>query len=433
MSLGPMVEMQADPVEDQIALGPGQHPACRVVVANPVERNQLHRTAFDGLAGGGHGHLPDIVAVVVLDRVADDVVKQLGRQHVEVVQHIHLPRAPHRCVVDLDEAVGRQLHLGHLQGPAPAGFQLGIDAFALHVLVDQLVAIRQARGELARVQVHDIDLVERAVGRLHDAEALQEHHRLVAVLAVARAGEVDRAHRARHRREIRQRKTPRERLAVEQHRHRKAQAQGLDAVAQVRQVDAVQLDPRAGDGLRDGFHLDRRLGQCCSGVDIDPLVGRGDDAARGGIEALRESDPERALLGGGGRIPARLVEAQELLEVVQAAAIVLYPQHLRSGVVIDLDPRRTGAAGVLQQLGDKRETVGESVALVAQRAFLVDSNLYLHDLLHECRRNPPSAGQARQGEGTTGQPMRPTGGVNSWPTARASIRLCPRNSQGSRC
>ena len=77
------------------------------------------------------------------------------------------------------------------------------------------------------------------------------------------------------------------------------------------------------------------------------------------------------------------------------------------GVVIGLDSRRAGAAGVLQQLGDEREAIGESVALVAQRAILIDSNLYLHDVLHECRRNPAPAGRARQGGRTPGQPMRP--------------------------
>ena len=73
-----------------------------------------------------------------------------------------------------------------------------------------------------------------------------------------------------------------------------------------------------------------------------------------------EAHPERALLGTGGRIPARLVEAQELLKVIEASAIVFHPQHLRGGVVMDLDAHRAGAAGVLQQLGDEREAVGEA-------------------------------------------------------------------------
>jgi hypothetical protein len=46
---------------------------------------------------------------------------------------------------------------------------------------------------------------------------------------------------------------------------------------------------------------------------------------------------------------------------------------------MDLDAHRPGTAGVLQQLGDERKAVGEGIALVAQRAFLVDLNLYLHD------------------------------------------------------
>ena len=91
--------------------------------------------------------------------------------------------------------------------------------------------------------------------------------------------------------------------------------------------------------------------------------------------------------------------------------------------------RIAGAAGVLQQLGDERETVGESVALVAERAFLVDSNLYLHDVLHECRRHPAPAGRTRQGKERSvsrrGGPV-----VKQLPGGQASIRLCPRNSQG---
>jgi hypothetical protein len=120
--------------------------------------------------------------------------------------------------------------------------------------------------------VHDIDLVERAVVGLHDAEALQEDQGVVAELAVPRTGEVDRTHRAGHRRQMRGGKAPQQRLAVEQHLHRKTQAQALDAIAQVGQVNAVQLDPGTGNGFGDGLHLDGRLGQRRRGVDIDPLT-----------------------------------------------------------------------------------------------------------------------------------------------------------------
>jgi hypothetical protein len=167
----------------------------------------------------------------------------------EVVQQVQVPPAAHRRVVGVDEAFGRKLGLGDSSVLPPAGLQLGIDALSLHVLVDQLVAVRQARHELARVQVHDVDLVERAVVGLHDAEALQEDHGVVAVLAVPRAGEVDRARWAGHRRQVRGGQAPLERLAVEQHLHRKTQAQALDAIAQVGQVDAVQLDPGTGNGF----------------------------------------------------------------------------------------------------------------------------------------------------------------------------------------
>jgi hypothetical protein len=110
----PVLGAQADPVEDQIALGPGQHPARRVVVVQPVEGNQSHRAALDGMAGGGYGNLPDIAAVVILDRIVDDLVEQFDRQHVEVVEQVPMSPGAHRRVIDCDEAFGRKLGLGDL-------------------------------------------------------------------------------------------------------------------------------------------------------------------------------------------------------------------------------------------------------------------------------------------------------------------------------
>jgi hypothetical protein len=171
-----------------------------------------------------------------------------------------------------------------------------------------------------------------------------------------------------------------ERLAVEPHRHRKPGAQFLDALREVRQVDAVQLDPGTCHRVTFDtlFDLDECLGQCGRGVDVDAAPARGHHAARGGVQALREPDAEGALLRAGVGVPARLVEAEQLLEVVQAVAIVPHGQDLCLRIVVDPDQARAGTARVLQQLGHQGEPVAEGMALVAQRAFFVDSDLDLH-------------------------------------------------------
>ncbi len=152
--------------------------------------------------------------------------------------------------------------------------------------------------------MHDIDLVERAVIGLHDAEALQEDQGVVAELAVLHPGKMDRAERAGHGCQMRGGKASRQRLAVELHLNRKTQAQALDTIAQAGQVNAVKIYPGPGDGFGDRFDVDGSLGQRRCGVDVDPLMTRGDDTARCGIQALREADPERAFLGTGRCIPA---------------------------------------------------------------------------------------------------------------------------------
>ena len=59
-------------------------------------------------------------------------------------------------------------------------------------------------------------------------------------------------HRAGHRRQIRGGKGRVSGLPLNSTVHRKTQAQGLDAIAQVGQVNAVQLDPGTGNGFGDG-------------------------------------------------------------------------------------------------------------------------------------------------------------------------------------
>jgi hypothetical protein len=97
--------------------------------------------------------------------------------------------------------------------------------------------------------MHDIELVAQAVRRLEDAEPLQEHHRLVGVLAVERARQVHRTDGAGLRGQVPFGQGPLQRLAVEQHGHREPQAQLLDTRAQVGQVDAVKVHAGAVDRL----------------------------------------------------------------------------------------------------------------------------------------------------------------------------------------
>ena len=100
------------------------------------------------------------LAMLHLHRVARYQAAQLRRQGAEVVQQVEVPPAAHDAVVGVDEVARRQFGLGDLQRATPAGLQLGVDALALHVLVDQAVAVRQPRHELARVQVHDVHVRE---------------------------------------------------------------------------------------------------------------------------------------------------------------------------------------------------------------------------------------------------------------------------------
>ena len=382
MAHHPVVGMHADPVEHQPPAGARHHPARRVVVAHVVQGHQLHGTRLDGLARGRGRHRRQMAALAMLHlhRVARHQAAQLRRQGAEVVQQVEVPPAAHDAVVGVDEVARRQFGLGDLQRAPPAGLQLGVDALALHVLVDQAVAVRQARHELARVQVHDVHVLACGPGRPQHAETLQEHPGVVGVPAVARAREVHGADGAGLGGQVGLGHGALERLAVEPHRHRKPGAQFLDALCEVRQVDAVQLDPGTCHRVTQGalLDLDQCLGQRGRGVDVDAAPARRHHAARGGVQALREPDAEGALLRAGVGVPARLVEAEQLLEVVQAVAIVLHGQGLCLRIVVDPDQAGAGTARVLQQLGHQGEPVAEGMALVAQRAFFVDSDLDLH-------------------------------------------------------
>jgi hypothetical protein len=54
--------------------------------SNQSSETRVTSRRFRRLAGWGYGNLPDIAAVVVLDRIVDDLIEQFGGQHVEVVQ-----------------------------------------------------------------------------------------------------------------------------------------------------------------------------------------------------------------------------------------------------------------------------------------------------------------------------------------------------------
>jgi hypothetical protein len=300
-----------------------------------------------------------------------------------------------------DEHVGRQSTLGVFEHAAPFSAQAGVDAAALPVFVDQLVAIGQPRHELAWIEVQDVHAFRPVVDRMQHAEALQVDQRVVAVLAVARAAEVHAADGCLGQHQARCGVGPLDLLAVEAHWHGEAGAQRGDARGQLGQVDAVELDLgpcRRRFGQVDD--IDRRSGQRRGGVEVGAQATRSHDAARRGIQALREADAERVLRVARGFIPARLVEGQQLLEVVDAAAVVSHGQRAGLGVVVDDDGRGACAPCVLEQFRHEGESVGEGEALIAQRAFLVDADLNLHGE-SPVRRVPPKERPPWGGCGST--------------------------------
>jgi hypothetical protein len=185
----------------------------------------------------------------------------------------------------------------------------------------------------------------------------------------------------------------REHRAVELDRHLEAAAHGFDAVGQVRQVHALQLDAGAGVRRVDGLHVDVLACQRVGGVEVDALPTRADRAAHGGVQALGEADAERVFFVAGRVVPAGLVEGEQLLEVLDPGPVVLHAQRPGLRIVVNLDQRSAGTPRVLQQFGDQRESVGEGKALVAQRAFLVDADAYLHDELSGSVECPRTAGK----------------------------------------
>ena len=170
--------------------------------------------------------------------------------------------------------------------------------------------------------------------------------------------------------------------AVVDHRERKSAGDAVDQLIELRQVNAVELDRRErriGVGRRDDLQFG--LVQCFVAVEREALAARGHSDSPGGVKALREAEPEGMLHLDGVLVPAALVEGQQPLEVVDAAAVVVDDQALGRGVVFDDHVRCAGAPGVLQQLRDQRELVREGEAPVAQGAALVDSDLHFHEVL----------------------------------------------------
>mmetsp|Transcript_22150 Transcript_22150/g.87277 ORF Transcript_22150/g.87277 Transcript_22150/m.87277 type:complete len:318 (-) Transcript_22150:81-1034(-) len=186
-----------------------------------------------------------------------------------------------------------------------------------------------------------------------------------------------------------------ERLAVEAHWHGEARAQGGDARGQVGQVDPVQFDLRTL-GRRFGRlgDVDRRSGQRGGGVEVRALAARLHDAARRGVEAPREPDAERVLGFAGGFIPARLVEGQQLLEIVDAAAVVadLQGQHPGTQAQLDVDPGREGMLGHIGErllsrpVGHQRHTGRQGQVLVTDAQSGLDAGAALEACRHPLQR-----------------------------------------------
>ena len=151
MPLHPMVEVQADAVEDDVASGPREHPAADVFFVDGVECGQRDLATLDGQPGRHQRRGAKVVAVAtpLLVRVAHDVVTDRARQLVDVVDQVEVPPGAHGGVVGFDELPRRQLRLCTLQHLTPHGFQGSVDPLALVFFVDQLVAVRQPGHELA--------------------------------------------------------------------------------------------------------------------------------------------------------------------------------------------------------------------------------------------------------------------------------------------
>jgi len=270
-----MLVMQAAQVEEQVPRGTRQHPTAGVVLVDRLDRAELHRAGLDGRSCRCDSHSTQVVPVTraLLVGVAADFVEHCGGQGVDVVEQIQVAPASQGRIEPVDELFGGQGALGVLEHAAPLGAQRGVDALALPVFVDQLVAIRQPGHELARIKVQHVHALRPVVDRAQHAEALQVDQGVVAVLAIARAAKVQAADgRSGQGQTIRGMRAF-ERLAVEVNRHGEARAQRGDARGQVGQVDAAQLDLRT---------LGRRFVRL---DDVDRCSGQG----RGGVEVRAQA------------------------------------------------------------------------------------------------------------------------------------------------
>ena len=179
----PVLGIQADPVENQIALGPGQHPARRVVVVQPVEGDQGHPRRFRRLGGWGLRQLAGHSAVVVLDRIVDDLIEQLGGSTSRSFSRSNDPRRAsprNRLRRSVRAKAGSWRPLA--SGASRPSARYRCVFFASSSISLSRSGRRAMNWRESRCT--DIDLVELGSRRLHDAEALQEDHGVVAELAV---------------------------------------------------------------------------------------------------------------------------------------------------------------------------------------------------------------------------------------------------------
>ena len=373
-----------------------------------AERRQADRTGFDFLAGRMACRALQVgVLLVGGGRVVDHQRTGLMRHHRDVVEDLQQVLPPRDGVVALDEFGRRHRLLPVLEDRAPQLPDRGVDELALLFGVDQLGAVRHPGHEARGVQVDHVDAFMVAVVvplATTDRQPLQVQRGVRRRLAGVGARQVHRTDVGRDVRLRRQAVQPRLWHSVVDHGNREATRDAVDLLIELRQVDAFEFDRgelRIGIGRRDNLQFS--LVQRVVAVEREALAARSHCDSPGGVQALREAQPEGVLRLDGVFVPAALVECQQPLEVGDAATVIVDDQTLGRGIVFDDHVRRAGAACVLQQLRDQRELVRECEAPVAKGAALVDSDLQFHEVLRlEAGGHPEVTSRSCGVEGDSG-------------------------------
>ena len=358
----------------------------RFVLLVRAECGQPDRSALDFLACRMAVRALQVSLLLVCrGRVVDHHGTGLTRHHRDVVEDFQQVLPPGNRVVALDELGRRQLLLHVLEDRPPQLPDRAVDALALFLGVDQFGAIRHAGHEERGIQVDHVDLlmlpVEMSI-RTADQQALEVQRACRCRLAAFGAPEMhlsDVGGREWHRRQA---VLPCLRHPVVDHGKRKPARDAVDQLIELRQVRAFELHRgEARVGIGRWLDIEFGLVQGIVALEGQSLPARGHRDPTGGVQALREAEPEGVLLTDRVFVPAALVEGQQPLEVLDAATVVDDGQAPGRRVMGDGHLRRAGAACVLQQLRDQRELVREGEAPVAQGAALVDSDLHFHESL----------------------------------------------------